>query len=101
MVHIPSEQEFGNYADWNGRQALDRDGGTLGRIEEIFLDTETRQPEWVLVRLDDVEGHRLVPLPHRFDRGHAEPGIAPIARPPLVGVAGPVLRNAADQLPHC
>jgi hypothetical protein len=101
MVHIPSEQEFGDYADWSGRPALDRDGTALGRIEEIFLDTETRMPEWVLVRLQDADGHRLVPLTgariegetlrvdHDRERIHAAPP---------VGDAGPIPQERESEL---
>jgi uncharacterized protein (TIGR02271 family) len=35
--------------DWRGCDLLDRDGDKIGSIEEIYLDTETDQPEWALV----------------------------------------------------
>jgi uncharacterized protein (TIGR02271 family) len=34
---------------WRGQDLMDRDGGKLGRIEEIYLDADTDQPEWALV----------------------------------------------------
>ena len=35
--------------DWRGRTMVDPDGGKIGKVEEIYLDSETGQPEWALV----------------------------------------------------
>ena len=49
--------------DWEGRTMLDRDGETLGTIEEIYLVEETGRPEWAVVRLEGRGARRkLVPL---------------------------------------
>jgi uncharacterized protein (TIGR02271 family) len=32
-----------------GQELADRDGDTIGKVEEIYLDAETEQPEWALV----------------------------------------------------
>ena len=34
---------------WRGQDLHGSDGEKLGTIEEIYLDAETRQPEWALV----------------------------------------------------
>jgi uncharacterized protein (TIGR02271 family) len=34
---------------WRGRDLAASDGGKLGRIEEIYLDSETNEPEWALI----------------------------------------------------
>jgi uncharacterized protein (TIGR02271 family) len=34
---------------WRGHELLGSDGEKLGTIEEIYLDTQTREPEWALV----------------------------------------------------
>jgi uncharacterized protein (TIGR02271 family) len=34
---------------WRGRQLLDRDGEKVGKIDEVYLDSTTNQPEWALV----------------------------------------------------
>jgi uncharacterized protein (TIGR02271 family) len=34
---------------WRGRELFDRDGEKIGKIEEVYLDTTTNQPEWALV----------------------------------------------------
>ena len=35
--------------EWRGRTAVGADGQVLGTIEQIYLDTETERPEWVLI----------------------------------------------------
>src|SRR5215213_3381081 len=39
-----------NVLEWRGQELLDNDGQKIGTIEEIYLDTETEQPEWALVK---------------------------------------------------
>jgi uncharacterized protein (TIGR02271 family) len=34
---------------WRGRDLTASDGSKLGRIEEIYLDTDTDEPEWALI----------------------------------------------------
>jgi uncharacterized protein (TIGR02271 family) len=34
---------------WRGRELYDRDGDKIGKIDEVYLDTTTNQPEWALV----------------------------------------------------
>jgi uncharacterized protein (TIGR02271 family) len=34
---------------WEGRTMVDRDGSRIGRIDAIYLDDQTGQPEWALV----------------------------------------------------
>jgi uncharacterized protein (TIGR02271 family) len=36
-------------ATWRGRDLAASDGSKIGRIEEIYVDTETDEPEWALV----------------------------------------------------
>src|SRR3712207_9239402 len=36
-------------ATWRGSDLKSHDGDKLGRIEEIYLDTQTGEPEWALV----------------------------------------------------
>jgi uncharacterized protein (TIGR02271 family) len=35
--------------EWRGRTVVDRDGEKIGKLNEIYLDRETNQPEWALV----------------------------------------------------
>jgi uncharacterized protein (TIGR02271 family) len=43
---MPTTQEV---LSWRGQPLRGSDGEKLGTIEEIYLDAETREPEWVLV----------------------------------------------------
>jgi uncharacterized protein (TIGR02271 family) len=36
-------------AAWRGRDLAGSDGSKIGRIEEIYVDTDTNEPEWALV----------------------------------------------------
>src|SRR5919107_779929 len=35
--------------EWRGHEVVDRDGDKIGKLEEIYLDEQTGQPEWGLV----------------------------------------------------
>jgi uncharacterized protein (TIGR02271 family) len=35
--------------EWRGQNLVGSDGGKVGKIEEIYLDTETNEPEWARV----------------------------------------------------
>jgi uncharacterized protein (TIGR02271 family) len=35
--------------EWRGRSVVDRDGEKIGKLDEIYLDQETNEPEWALV----------------------------------------------------
>jgi uncharacterized protein (TIGR02271 family) len=37
-------------AAWRGSNAVDADGNKIGTIEEVYLDAETNQPEWLAVK---------------------------------------------------
>jgi uncharacterized protein (TIGR02271 family) len=36
--------------EWRGRTAVATDGSKLGKIEEIYLDSQTQRPEWALIQ---------------------------------------------------
>jgi uncharacterized protein (TIGR02271 family) len=37
-------------AQWRGADVIDQDGDKVGTVEEIYLDQQTDQPEWALVK---------------------------------------------------
>jgi uncharacterized protein (TIGR02271 family) len=43
---MPTKEES---LTWRGHDLVDRDGDKIGKIEEIYLDTDTDAPEWALV----------------------------------------------------
>jgi uncharacterized protein (TIGR02271 family) len=40
---------FTEVYDWRGRTVVDRDGDKIGTLDEIYLDSQTNEPEWALV----------------------------------------------------
>src|SRR5688572_32322825 len=55
---------------WRGRNAVDADGSKIGSIEEIYLDAETDQPEWLAVKTG-LFGSKIsfVPIAEATDAG--------------------------------
>ena len=39
-----------NVTEWRGQELLDSHGEKIGKIDEIYLDTDSGQPEWALVK---------------------------------------------------
>jgi hypothetical protein len=35
---------------WRGRTAVDRDGDKIGSIEDVYLDRQSGEPEWLAVK---------------------------------------------------
>jgi sporulation protein YlmC with PRC-barrel domain len=49
--------------EWRGRNVVTSDGDKIGRLEEIYLDTDTGQPQWATVRTGLFGAqHSFVPL---------------------------------------
>jgi len=40
---------FTEVYDWRGRTVIDRDGEKVGKLDEIYVDRATNEPEWALV----------------------------------------------------
>ncbi|MBV9817824.1 MAG: PRC-barrel domain-containing protein [Solirubrobacterales bacterium] len=55
--------EVDNLADWRGRELVDRDGDKIGKLEDIYVDTETEQPMFGSVKEGLIGKHlTFVPL---------------------------------------
>jgi uncharacterized protein (TIGR02271 family) len=44
---MPTTRE--DVLSWRGQNAVDSDGDKIGKIEEIYLDSDSNEPEWALV----------------------------------------------------
>src|SRR3954447_4739735 len=44
---MPTTRE--DVLSWRGQDMVDNDGDKIGKIEEIYLDAETNEPEWAVV----------------------------------------------------
>ena len=76
--------------DWQGRTMIDQGGDRVGRIQEIYLDMQTDEPEWALVNTglfglrstfvpiqDARESGDDVVVPFSKERIHDAPGVEP------------------------
>ncbi|MEA2141680.1 MAG: hypothetical protein QOI64_110, partial [Solirubrobacteraceae bacterium] len=45
---MPTTRE--DVLSWRGQDLVDNDGDKIGTIEEIYLDAETDEPEWAVVK---------------------------------------------------
>jgi len=52
-----------DFQSWIGRTAVDRNGDKIGKIDDIYADDDTGQPEWLAVHTGMFGGHvSFVPL---------------------------------------
>ena len=52
-----------NIAEWRGKELLDRDGEKIGKLEDVYVDTETDEPVFGSVKEGLVGKHlTFVPL---------------------------------------
>ena len=55
--------EVGNVSDWRGKDILDRDDEKIGKLQDVYVDTETEQPMFGTVKEGLVSKHlTFVPL---------------------------------------
>src|SRR3954453_1277970 len=57
---MPQSQEVAN---WRGRRVVDQSGEEIGTLDDIYLDSETDEPEWAVVGTSLLAGRSpFVPL---------------------------------------
>jgi hypothetical protein len=55
---------------WKGRAVLDRTGGKLGSVFDVYYDAENDEPGWVLLGAAGADGGaRLVPVAEAVEHG--------------------------------
>ena len=76
---------------WAGHRLDEIGGGNVGKIEGVFVDAESGEPEWLLARMgrfghytvvparDAVEGVKHVWVPYTRDQVRAAPKVDPSA----------------------
>lgn len=58
----PPEVEL-NVAEWHGRMLVDRDGEKIGKLEDVYVDVETDEPQFATVKEGLISRHlTFVPL---------------------------------------
>ena len=55
--------EAENIRDWRNHDVVDADGGKIGQLEAIYVDTSTDQPAFASVRTGMIGRHRLTFVP--------------------------------------
>ena len=61
------------YEQWIGRDAYDRNDDKIGKIDNVYLDTETGRPEWLAVNTGMFGMNTsLVPIVGSADRGDGD-----------------------------
>lgn len=64
---------------WRGATLHDADGHRIGVIDEVYLDADSREPEWALVRTGRLgTGRTFVPL--RGTTSGADGPVVPFAK---------------------
>lgn len=52
-----------NLADWRGKDLVDRDGDKIGKLEDVYVDTQTEEPVFGSVKEGLISKHlTFVPL---------------------------------------
>ncbi len=52
-----------NVADWHGKMLIDRDGEKIGKLQDVYVDVETDEPQFATVKEGFIDRHlTFVPL---------------------------------------
>src|SRR5271157_4715045 len=59
----PQQDAEWNVADWHGKMLVDRDGERIGKLEDVYVDVETDEPQFATVKEGFIDRHlTFVPL---------------------------------------
>jgi uncharacterized protein YrrD len=58
------EQARWNVSEWHGRMLLDRDGEKIGKLQDVYVDVETDEPQFATV-IEGFIGRHLTFVPLR------------------------------------
>jgi sporulation protein YlmC with PRC-barrel domain len=59
----PNEQTQWNVAEWHGKMLFDRDGEKIGKLQDVYVDVETDEPQFATVKEGLIGRHlTFVPL---------------------------------------
>lgn len=62
---MPDAQESARWsvAEWHGKMLVDRDGDKIGRLQDVYVDVETDEPQFATVKEGFIGRHlTFVPL---------------------------------------
>jgi hypothetical protein len=95
-----------NLRDWRGHKVIGSDGGEIGTLEAIYVDTRTDEPSFATVKTGALGRTRLVFVP--LDGATVAPDYVKVAverklarNAPAIGTDGELLADAeADVFSH-
>jgi sporulation protein YlmC with PRC-barrel domain len=62
-MNDPQPEAEWNVAEWHGKTLVDRDGEKIGKLEEVYVDVETDEPQFATVKEGLIGRHlTFVPL---------------------------------------
>jgi hypothetical protein len=62
MTEHPRDSEW-NVAEWHGKMLIDRDGEKIGKLQDVYVDVETDEPQFGTVKEGLIGRHlTFVPL---------------------------------------
>jgi sporulation protein YlmC with PRC-barrel domain len=61
MTENQEEAEW-NVAEWHGKMLIDRDGERIGKLEDVYVDIETDEPQFATVK-EGLIGRHLTFVP--------------------------------------
>jgi hypothetical protein len=62
MTEHQPEAEW-NVAEWHGKMLLDRDGGKVGKLQDVYVDVENDEPQFATLKEGFLSRHlTFVPL---------------------------------------
>ncbi len=61
---VPAQQEQAKWtaAEWHGRMLVDRDGEKIGKLQDVYVDVETDEPQFATVK-EGIIGRHLTFVP--------------------------------------
>jgi len=60
---VDHEQAKWNVADWHGKMLVDSDGEKIGKLQDVYVDVETDEPQFATVKEGFIDRHlTFVPL---------------------------------------
>jgi hypothetical protein len=62
-AEMDNEQAQWSVAEWHGKMLLDRDGEKIGKLQDVYVDVETDEPQFATVKEGLIRRHlTFVPL---------------------------------------
>jgi hypothetical protein len=61
-MNEPQQDAGWNVADWHGKLLVDRNGEKIGKLQDVYVDVETDEPQFATIK-EGFIGHHLTFVP--------------------------------------